>query len=179
MPYMRSNYKVAGPEILASVIEASHIKAATIGATHLGSWAVQASAIGQSVIQGCHLAAASFGPTHLMSWAVPRSALAQSIIQACHMAPGELQTHLVRFRETAQLDSGSTVFTFSTGGYGRPLWVRLTPLSIHDTMINVLGVSVSATGSIFNVSLGFSATSWSVAATVSYVFDVLCLIASR
>ena len=109
-----------------------------------------------------------------------------------------LQSILVNLRQTIELASDTgDCWTASLEGFGAPSWVRVFLASNHEpTIIQIYHVSVdySTCGSIFYVSmhgrsyhisasLGDSVwesiTFGSLAATISYPFRIVALIASR
>ena len=92
-----------------------------------------------------------------------------------------LESMLVQIRQTAQLASAGAYYpTFSMAGYGRPGLAIVQLASDHQTFFQIRA-SVAAAASVVYVTLlaGSSVCLVSLAATVSYPFFVMALIASR
>ena len=154
---MRRNFgprKVRSQDIYSNVIQASHLQSNIMQPTHLQSNILQATHLGAGIINQSHLAAA------LLLSAQP--------------------SQLIHLRQTWQLNSiGADVLTFSLDGYGHPDWVMIDRASVHDTAAFAYRVSWENAVSLIYVSLFYTGSFGSLAATVSYPMRVTALIASR
>jgi len=154
---MRRNFgprKVRSQDIYSNVIQASHLQSNIMQATHLQSNILQATHLGAGIINQSHLLAA------LILSAQP--------------------SQLIHLRQTWQLNSiGADVLTFSLDGYGHPDWVMIDRASVHDTAAFAYRVSWENAVSLIYVSLFYTGSFGSLAATVSYPMRVTALIASR
>ena len=110
---------------------------------------------------------------------------------------GALESALVRLRISVQYDSGAAagVLTFSLNGYGVASWALVDHATIHTTLGLLIGnpsIDIANCGSIMYVTVadgwsnstavasgGSSVPMASLAATVTFVIEVLALIASR
>ena len=154
---MRRNFgprQIRSQDIYSNVIQASHLQSNIMQATHLQSNIIQATHLGAGIINQSHLLAA------LILSAQP--------------------SQLIHLRQTWQLNSiGANVLTFSLDGYGHPDWVMIDRASVHDTAAFAYRVSWENAVSLIYVSLFYTGSFGSLAATVSYPMRVTALIASR
>lgn len=92
----------------------------------------------------------------------------------------QVASQIVRLRQTWQHDATTgDIVTFSMDGYGRPLWVQVMPLSDHRGTILQVNCNLSVSESLVVASILATASMGSLGATVSYVWEILALIASR
>lgn len=98
-----------------------------------------------------------------------------------------LQSQLVKFRVTCEIDSAHCVISFSMEGWGRPSWVMIQPVSHYPTVI-VVNHPYAGAASLYHASVyGYPYNGASIGfgpglsggATVSYAFDIYALIGSR
>lgn len=92
----------------------------------------------------------------------------------------QVASQIVRLRQTWQHDSATgDIVTFSMDGYGRPLWVQVKPLGDYRATAFQVNCNVSVSLSTVVASILGTMSMGSLAVTVSYIWEVLALIASR
>jgi len=112
--------------------------------------------------------------THLGAGIINQSHLAAALLLSAQ------PSQLIHLRQTWQLNSiGADVLTFSLDGYGHPDWVMIDRASVHDTAAFAYRVSWNDAVSLIYVSLFYTGSFGSLAATVSYAMRITALIASR
>ena len=154
---MRRNFgprQIRSQDIYSNVIQASHLQSHLIQISHLQSIIIQASHLRAGIINQSHLLAA------LILSAQP--------------------SQLIHLRQTWQINSlGGAVQSFSLDGYGHPDWVMIERASVHDTAAFAYRVSWNDAVSLIYVSLFYTGSFGSLAATVSYAMRITALVASR
>ena len=141
---------------------------------NFGPRQIRSQDIYSNVIQGSHLQSNILQATHLGAGIINQSHLLAALLLSAQ------PSQLIHLRQTWQLNSiGADVLTFSLDGYGHPDWVMIDRASVHDTAAFAYRVSWENAVSLIYVSLFYTGSFGSLAATVSYPMRVTALIASR